>query len=208
MTTSSDQLHDSNSNSNLNHSSTSESSNLTSNFDLNISKIGVIPVPDNFSSKENDYISKSRLDFSESNYYLTIKSLCEENYFVNCYETLCNDFCNNNPNIINDDCEKKCSNTVNLIPPLPKNTVEISNKLNFIINKHSSYYNKYKSNPELADILVKKSGSSVRNYLKQNSANKNEKRIIELKDNVFNLKQEILQKEKEILKLMNEEVNS
>lgn len=151
--------------------------------------------------------------------FILIKNLCEEDYFNNCFEVLCDDYCDSN--IINndDDCYKKCTNVVNLLSPLDNELKKISSSYNKIIDKHTYYSNKYKNNPELSSLMNKHNTSinnrnSTGKISQTNSSNNNKNlsilsnsdinssQINEIKSSIQKLKLEVINKERQLLKLL------
>jgi len=70
--------------------------------------------------------------FKDANFenFKLIDSLCFSRYFKNCKESLCSDYCNDSPNIVNEKCFKDCTMFSN-------NKKE--NLYQYIIKRHAYY---------------------------------------------------------------------
>ena len=160
--------------------------------------------------------SKNLSNNNEIVAFLSIKSICEEEYFSNCFDLLCSDYCSN----YGDECLKNCNNVINLSPPFEVKDTDLSEKISLIIKRHNYFYSKYKLNPE---ILSGRKGLGVgverelsdfsinQNIISSNPNNKLSKYFKEksnIKEKIKNLKNQLLDEEKKLLDVINKETSN
>lgn len=154
------------------------------------------------------FLNMSR--FKELNfvYFKLIDSLCQARYFKSCKETLCTDFCNDSPNLVNDKCFKDCSMFQT-----------VSNKedlYQFIIRRHSYYEAKLEVIDDKLNFDIDKTKLSLDRNLtegmksigkKENSTKimteeeRIEKMIKSKKNEIEQLKKKVIQEETNLLGL-------
>lgn len=124
------------------------------------------------------------------------------NIKIDCKETLCNDYCNDSPNLVNDKCFKECSMFVN------ENKKE--DLFQYIIKRHSYYEAKIDvidekmnedSNNKVLVNLNNSTNSSTSNGTLLSEEERIEKMIKSSKETIEKLKKKMIDEEKNLLGL-------